>query len=311
MTLPPLPPTPLILTTLQEYALPAAGGAALALASFVAVSRRLAMLGAAVAVLVGFAWANFQFGPFEDDGDKRLMWENAHRLISWKPNERYAWHFLPRAALTLLTVGLASRALGYPLRRGRMHPVVVWLPRMAAAFIASTWVVPAPWADEHAWIRPALAAVMFLSWIALEGTARGETTFGIAAMFFAAGGVAIYAHSQLFMNLALVMAFAFFGLGVVAGAAKVDASGAIPAAVGFLPAFMLNVRYQSESQVLLVAFWLVGLAPLPLLLLLLPRLARQPRWLILPLKAVLMLLPLAIAIVLALEFEQLPPPDEW
>jgi hypothetical protein len=311
MPLPPLPPTPLILTTLQEYALPAAGGAALAFASILAVSRRLAMLGAALAIIVGFAWANFPFGPFEEEVDKRFMWENAHRLISWKPNERYAWHYLPRASLTLLIVGLASRALAYPLRRGRMHPVPVWLPRMVAAFIVSAWVVPAPWADEHPWIRPALAAVMFLSWVALEGTARGETAFGIAAMFFTAGGIAIYAHSHLFMNLALVMAFAFAGIAVVANAAKVDVSGAIPAATGFLPAFMLNVRYQSESQVPLAAFWLVGLAPLPLLLLLLPRVARQPRWIVLPLKAMLVLLPLVIAMALALEYEQLPPEEEW
>jgi hypothetical protein len=307
MPLPPLPPTPLILSTLQEYALPAAGGAALAFASFLAVSRRLAMLGAAVAIAFGFAWANFQFGPFEEDGDKRLIWENCHRLIAWKPNERYAWHFLPRAALLLLIVGLVSRTLAYPFRRGRVHPVLAWLPRAVAVFFAAGWVVPAPWAEEHSWIRPALSAVMLFSWVAWEKT----SAVAIAAAFFAAGGVAIYAHSQLFMNIALVLAFAFFGIAVVAHAVKVDASGAIPAAVGFLPAFMLNVRYQSESQVPLAAFWLVGLAPLAFLPTLVPRIARQPRWVVLPLKAMLILLPLAIAMVLALEYEQLPPEEEW
>ncbi|MFO0802855.1 MAG: hypothetical protein U0791_07000 [Gemmataceae bacterium] len=307
MPLPPLPPTPLILSTLQEYALPAAGGATLAYASFLAVSRRLAMLGAAVAVAFGFAWANFQFGPFEEEGDKRLLWENAHRLISWKPNERYAWHDLPRVAFVLLIAGLASRVLAYPFHRGRVHPLLLWLPRAIAVFITSNWVIPAPWAEEHAWIRPALAAVMFLSWIAWENA----SAFGIAATFFAAGGVAIYAHSQLFMNIALVMAFAFGGLAAVAGAAKSDARGAIPAAVGFLPAFMLNVRYQSESQVPLAAFWLIGLAPLALLSTLIPRLARQPRWIVVSFQIVLVILPLAIAMGLALEYEQLPPEAEW
>src|SRR5262245_58655908 len=119
MPLPPLPPTPLIRSTLQEYALPAAGDAALTFAAFLAPTRRLASLGAAAAIVVAFCWANFQFGPFEEEGDKRLIWENCHRLISWKPNERYAWHYLPRAAMWLLVVGLASRAIAYPLHRGR------------------------------------------------------------------------------------------------------------------------------------------------------------------------------------------------
>jgi MFS family permease len=318
--MPPIPPTPLILATLQEYVLPAAGGAALTLALFLTMGRWAAALGSAAAVVVAFAWANFQFGPFEED-TKRFMWESSHRLISWKPNERYSWHYLPRAALVLVVVGLVSRWLGLlvgrflPERRWWVQKSFVWLPRWIAVVMVGSWVIPAPWAEAHSWLRPALGAAMLVSWFALDGMARrgagSQAALALAAMFFAAGGVAIYAHSQLFMNIAIVMGCAMFGIAAAAGSAKADTSGAIPAGVGFLPAFMLNVRDPSESLVPLAGFWLVGLAPLMLLPFLIPRIARQPRWIIIPLRIALVLIPLVLAITLAMKYEQLPPEEEW
>src|SRR6185436_5212412 len=118
--------------------------------AFLAPTRRLASLGAAAAIVVAFCWANFAFGPFEEEGDKRLIWENCHRLISWKPNERYAWHYLHRAALLLVVVGLASRVLAAPFRRGRVHPLRGWLPQAVAAWIVAGWVIPGPSVEEHA-----------------------------------------------------------------------------------------------------------------------------------------------------------------
>jgi hypothetical protein len=313
MQLPPLPPAPLILGSLGEYVLPAAGGAALAFGLFLCLGRWAAALGSAAAMIAGFAWANFTFAAPD--------WEGTSRLIPWKPEPRYAWNYLPRAALTLVGVGLASRWLG--LFAGRFLPgrfwylknFLVWVPRWIAIVIVTSWVMPIAWDKAFFWLKPALGTVMLLSWIALDGTARGgsgwQAALSLFAMFLAAGTVAIYAHSSLFMTIAVVFGFAMLGVAAIACAAKADTSGAIPAGVAVLPALLLNARYQGESLVPMASFWLVAVAPLILLPFLIPRIARQNRWLLLTGRTVLVLAPLAIGVALALANEQLPPQEEW
>lgn len=310
--MPPLPPLALVLELLGEYLLPAAGGAALVYAFFLSMGRWAAALGAAAASVVGYAWANFNFTALE--------WDGTFRLIPWNPNALSTWQFLPKAALILLGVGLASRwlalALGpvIPERRWWVPSLAVWVPRWVAVLIVSRWLIPAPIAEDHAWMKPALASAMLLAWIALDGTARSgasaQTALGLAATFFAAGTVIIYAHSTRFMDVALVLGAAFLGIGIVSRIASADASGALPAAVGFLPGLMLNVRYQTESLVPLASFWLIALAPLAWLPLVIPRVARQNRWLLGAARFALLGIPLAIAVALALKYENLPPPDE-
>ena len=56
-----LPPTALVLETLGQFALPAAGGAALVYVLFLALGRWAAALGSAAAIIVGYAAANFTF----------------------------------------------------------------------------------------------------------------------------------------------------------------------------------------------------------------------------------------------------------
>ena len=155
---------------------------------------------------------------------------------------------------------------------------------------------------------------MLFSWIAVDGTARGgastDAMLGMAAAFFAAAIVILFAHSSRFMDIALVLGAALVGVGLAAHAAKADASGAVPAAIGFLPGLMLNARYQSESLVPVASFWLVALAPLAWLPLSIPRFAQQNRWLLGIARLILLIIPLAIAVALAMKFESLPPPDE-
>ena len=306
-----MPPTSLILETLRDIVLPAAGGSALTFALFF-TRRRTAPFASSAAVIVGFVWANFTFGTLE--------WEGTHRLIPWKP-DRSTWHFLPRAAVVLLGVGLVTRWLGLlvgrflPERRWWVQNLLVWLPRWIAILIVGSWLIPVPWVEVYTWLKPALCTAMLFSWVALDGTARsesnGQTAFALSAMFLAAAGVIIHAHSKLFMDVAVVLGFAMFGVALVARAARVEASGAIPAGVAFLPALLLNVRYQTESLVPLACFWLVGLAPLVLLPFLIPRVARQNRWLVGTARLVFVLIPLVIAVVLAMENEQLPPEEDW
>ncbi len=312
----PTPPTWMILEMLRDIILPVAGGAALIYALFLMAGRWAAALGAAAAFVAAFLWANFQLAI--DEEHPHVLWEQTSRLIAWKPNERYAWHFLPRAALVLLLVGLGSRWTGLlvscvlPERAWWVKNLLVWVPRWVAILVAGSWVVPAPWAEAHSWIKPALGAVMLFSWIALDGLARSEwsasAAFALSAMFVASGVVILYAGSDLYMKIALVNGLAFFAIGVVSYIAKADCSGAIPAGIAFLPSLIVNVRYQlAPNGVPFVCFWLLALSPLVLLLFAIPRIARQNRWLLLAARAVLVMIPLALAVGLATHYEKLPP----
>jgi len=317
--MPPIPPTPLIVETLRDLVLPAAGGAALILGLFLTLGRWAGCLGSAAAVVAGFVWANFTL----DTGGEAagaIEWERTSRIIPWLP-DKPTWHSLPRAALVLVLVGLASRGLGLIAHRALsdrwwwVERLLVWVPRWVALLVVGSWVMPVPWAEAYPWSKAALAATMLLSWVVLDGTARGgagsQVALALAAMFFAAGGVTIFAHSKLFMDAAVVLGAAFFGIAVIARVGRVDASGAIPAGVAFLPALLVNARYQSESLVPLSAFWLVGLAPLALLPGLIPRVGRLHPLILGAGRMILVLIPLFIAVELAMANEQLPPPEEW
>jgi hypothetical protein len=302
--MPPLPPAHLVLDALRQDALPAAGGAALVMCLFLVLGRWAGALGSAAAVIVGFAWANHTF---------EVGWENTGRLIPWTPG-RYVWHWLPRAAVLLIGVGLVSRWGGLlagrflPERRWWVANLLVWVPRWAAVVVVSAWLVPTQAADL-AWVRPALATVMLLSWIALDGVARfgagGQVAAYQTAMFLAAAAVLIHHHWGGAMELAVVLGCAMFGIAVAAGAIKSDTSGAVPATVGFLPGLMLSGRVQVDSPVPLASFWLVALAPLTLLPFTLPWVQRQNRWVVIPLRTLLVLTPLVVAVILAMQHEPL------
>ncbi|MDB5312023.1 MAG: hypothetical protein JWO38_6225 [Gemmataceae bacterium] len=308
--MPTLPPSQMVLDTLQHDVLPAAGGAALVMCIFLFFGRWAAALGSAVAVVVGFAWANYTFGA--------VSWEGTGRLVPWVP-DRYVWHWLPRAALVLVLVGLLSRWLGLlaglvlPERRWWGKHLLVWAARVSAVGVVSGWLVPTP-AAGLVWVRPVLAAVMLIEWAALDGIARsgagGQVAAYLSAIFFAAAAVLIYHHWSGAMEMAVVLGCAFFGVAVAAGAGKADASGAIPAGVGFLPGLLLNGRFQVDSQVPLASFWLVALTPLVLTPFLIPRLNRQNGWLARTVRAAVVLIPLVVAGVMAAQHEKLAYEDE-
>jgi hypothetical protein len=346
--MPPLPPAKDVLNALQLDVLPAAGGAALVMcvfcvlggwgqafeaatslrqittvvarglaASIVFVGRNAGVVGAAAAVVVAFLWANHDF--------KAVSWDNTHRLIPWNPDDpKKAWQWLPRVALVMVVVGIASRWLGQiaagylPERRWWGANLLVWAPRLGAVAVASRWLVPESAAAERTWLVPALAAAMALEWVVLDSVARtkpgagGQVAAYLSAAFFAAAAVLIYHHWAGAMEIAVVLGAAMFGLAAAAGAAKEDASGAVPAGVAFLPGLMLAGRLSMDSKIPVAAFWLVALAPLALTPFLIPRLARQSGWAARVARAVLMLIPLVIAVALADQHEQLAfGGDEW
>jgi hypothetical protein len=314
----PLPPLKLVLESLQADVLAAAGAAALVLCAFLLLGRWAGALGSAAAVAVAFLAANFTLAnvPFEDDP----TWENSARLVPWVAGENApGWHWLPRAGLLLVAVGLLSRWLG--LAAARYLPerlwwganLLVWAPRVAAVVVASGWLSSGTAAAAPGWemLRYQIAGAMFLGWVALDGGARSdagpEVASYLAAIFFAAAVVLVFAHSKRFMDVAVVMSFAMFGIAVAAGIGRCDTSGAVPAAVAFLPGLMFAVRpSMSAHQVPEAAFWLVALAPAMLLPFLIPAVARnQDRWYVRAARALLVLAPLIAAAVLASQNETL------
>ena len=188
----------------------------------------------------------------------------------------------------------------------------------------SGWLVLGFAASKPEWasLRWELAAVMVLVWLVLDGLARGgmsaEVAAYLAAILYAGGVVLLYTHNAKFMELAVVVGSALFGIAVVGAAAgrgaKVDVSGAIPAAVVFLPGLILGTRPSHDGhKVPVECFWLVALVPLLLAPFLIPRVSRQNRWLLLALRALLVLVPLAVAVALAGQHEKFPfeIEDEW
>src|SRR4029077_347108 len=133
--------------------------------------------GSAAAVVAGFMWANFTLDTGGEHTGATIEWERTFRLIPCLPDLR-ALHSLPRAAVLLVLVGLASRGLGWISSRVLaerwwwVERLIVWAPRWAALLVVASWVTPAPWVEAYPWSKVALAATMLLSWVALEGTAR-------------------------------------------------------------------------------------------------------------------------------------------
>src|SRR5438445_805848 len=72
---------------------------------------------------------------------------------------------------------------------------------------------------------------------------RGAEVAAYLSLFLMAGGMLLlYAHTALFMEIAVLLGSAMFGIAVAAGVGKADTSGAIPAGVVFLPGLVLAGR---------------------------------------------------------------------
>ena len=210
--------------------------------------------------------------------------------------------------------------------------LLTWAPRIAAVVIAAKWLASGEANKNATWLWPALAGAMLLSWMALDGfahsaplpedegepnrepdMARGaEAAAYLWLMFFAGGVVILHAHSAKFMELALILSSAMFGVAVAGWSVRADASAAIPAGVAFLPGLMLSSIIQLEDHTVpKESFWLVALAPLVLLPFLIPALSRRTAWYVRLLRIALVLAPLVAAVVLAAKYETIAGQDEW
>lgn len=323
----PIPPLKDVLNALYYAVLPGAGGAVLVACVFLLLGRRAGALGTAAAVVVGFMWGNFTLDRL---GGEPPAWANTWRLIPWTPEaEAPGYQWLARAALVLVAVGLVSRWVG--LLASRILPdrcwwianTLVWIPRIAAICTVSAWLVLGKAAEGEQWanLRWELAAAMFLVWLVLDGLARGGASVEVAAFqgatLFAGGVILLYSHNAKFMELAVLLGSALFGVATVTALARTDgypqvaASGALPAAVVFLPGLLLGTRpSHADNQVPVMCFWLVALAPLLLAPFLVPRVARQNRWLLLAGQSLIVLAAITSAVLWAGQHEKFPFEEE-
>ena len=317
-----LPPARETIEIIQQNVLPSAGMAALAVCLFLMLGKRMAALGSAAAIALAFIVANFSFDNSIDRETGEVVWWNTFRISPWKveTTNHLAWRWLPHVALELIVVGLVSRWTGLlaarnlPERRWWIVNLVVWLPRVVGVIVVSSWMVSERIASSSPWLRSALILAMMLNWLILDGLARsqegGEVAAYFALIFFAASAVLIHAHSTQFMELAVILGSAMFGIAAAANLVKADVSGAIPASVAFLPGLVLGGMPTFDTQVPALSFWLVTFSPVMLAPFLLPVLAhKHARW-IRFVKATLLLLPLIMALVLARQYERLPFEEE-
>ncbi len=301
-----LPPADLVTDALKNVVIPAAGAAALALALVLALGRWAGAVGSGLAVLAGVAFAN---------------WHRKAPLVPWTPGDRVGDWLLPAAAV-LVAVGLSSRWGG--LIAGRyakqskwwwLANAAVWLPRAAAVVVVGGWGIPAQTAAEEPSLRWLVVAGTLLAWVAFDGVARAgcsnEAVALLALVAACAGGVMVFAHSGLYLDLGTMLGMALVGVAAVGTVAKADVSGAIPAALGFLPGFVASGRFATTSTVPVEAFWLAALAPLALLPFIVPALARRSSWPARLIRLVLILAPLVAALVLADRHDPLKFGEAW
>ncbi|HSQ55565.1 MAG TPA: hypothetical protein VLM40_07450 [Gemmata sp.] len=308
-----------------------------------ALCRHLVGLGVAFAVVVGFMAGNFSLSNIPPG--EVPTWNNTTRLISWKPGENPAgWNWLPRAGLLLIAVGLLSRWVGsiaahsLPDRLWWGANLFVWTPRLAAVVIASGWLSSGKanegvyWLSQALGLRFELACAMFLVWLALDGLAyprpsaeaeyepnrEPDASGSVEAAGYlwlislAAAALLLYSHSARFMEIALILSAAMFGVAVAAGPIRADASAVVPAGVAFIPGLMLAAHSSlPENAVPDRSFWLIALAPLVLIPFQLPALARRQGWFVRLIRVVLVLAPLLTAIVLAAQHETIAGQEEW
>ena len=287
-------------TSGEIYLGPAAGAALVVFAlGILAFGRKASVYASAVAVLVGFAVANYRYP-----------------LFPWIPElrrEALPWQWLPALLLLVQIDGVLGQSQGVPWW-GR------WRLRLAAGFIAALLVVPAKLPDEwpvhvheRTWPLLVFTLMVALGWAGSESVARqspgGAVGFGLAGALFGGSIVVLHAHYGKCSEAMTFPAAALLGISIVALIRKSDIGGAVPAVALWLPAMLVVGATESYSEVPWYAFLLAALPPLSLGLMTIPALARQTgvtKWLVF---WILSLGPTIAAVVIAMRAEELPKQD--
>jgi hypothetical protein len=283
-----MPPASLVFDLLLHVILPALVGSALVLALFLFPDKNgCTAVGAALALVVGVGISNY-----------------LREALPWLPEqpEKSGWHWLPAAILASLAVGLLAEIPRVPVAVG-------WLLRAAAAGLATWLLVPAELRAETRWLAPAFFAVVLADWAALHLSARrapgSGMPAGLALVFLGGAAVLIHAAFAKAADVALMTTFSLAGIAVVAWWKRADVAAVMPGGAVLLPGLLLAGYSETFSEVPWVSFALVALAPLALVPALLPPVSRLEGWRLRLVQLGLLLVPVIIAVVLAMRAETL------
>jgi hypothetical protein len=267
----------MLLELLLQVVLPSAGVAALVFALVRgSLGKNAAAAAAALAVLAGFAEVNAL--------SERLPW--------WPVSSAWSWT-LPATALAA-AVEVVS-----------FLPVVVGvLLRLLASGLIAWWVVPEDLRALGWWVVPVFAVSVFAGWQLLFTRLR-DLPDGLGpvllAMIFCGGAatVLIHAHTARFTEAVLILASGLFGVAAGALLSRDDGRGAAGPVVVLVLSLLLSGWTTTDSKVPTASFFLVGLAPLAVLLTWLPPLRTGSTLRRGLAGAVLVLLPVLVAVLLA------------
>ncbi len=241
------------------------------------LGRRAEFVAAAIAFVVGVAAANFFRGcfvlRFESDSPlspfdlMRGLWSviTGQSLVFGGTDSdpilapRAGRYWIPWAGLIAIGGGLL-------LRLPRLPTAMSSVVRICIAAIAARMIVPADLASGSPWLAWPVGLLIFSIWSLAERRSvrvPHEVTSAAAGLAsLGAAAVLLHAHSARLTDVATLIAFASFGISVVACWKRIDAAGAVPAIAVGLPGVLVSGYHETFSEVPALAFVLPALAPL-------------------------------------------------
>jgi hypothetical protein len=204
---------------------------------------------------------------------------------------------------------LAGLALLIDLLARLVSPSGGWAARTAVALLAGRLLTPADLRIDAPWASWTLGLAILWEWAILRSLARlwrdGSVPAALSLCFAAAGLIILHAHSARLTDMALLFSVPLFAIALVAWIWPVDTGGALSAAAVFLPGLLLNAQQETFSQAPWRSFLFAALAPIALLPLLYPKLARLTGWKRWALAIILPAIPATWGLILAAQAEQL------
>jgi hypothetical protein len=215
-----------------------------------------------------------------------MIASNAVRgALEWTPES--GWRSLLAAALVALAVGMLRAGVGASI--GALAP-------LAYALLPDDLRTPL-------WLAGTMS-IVFACVVVLDRVAEKQPQWSLALGWLivinGAAVVAIAAGSARFSDAALYAFAALLGVSVFTLWRSISLAALAPLLAIYIPGLMISGHYDNYTDVSLVSFALVALAPLCLAPLLLPQAERWPNWVRHLLAVLLPAAPVIVAVTLAL-----------
>jgi hypothetical protein len=211
-------------------------------------------------------------------------------------------YWLPWLAGFAILIDLLARFVPLP-------PSIWSTARTLAAVLAGRLLCPADLRIEYAWAPWALGVIVLMEWALLQSLAErwkdGTLATTLALCLAAAGVIILHAHSGRMTDMALLFSTALVPIALFTWMRPGETGAALGAVAVFLPGLLLNAKHDTFSDVPWRSFLLAATAPLALLPMVHPKLARQTRWGRWLPGVILPLIPATWAVILAAEAERL------